>query len=76
MALAGALGAAVISGGTFITTDPDVLAMPAAPWGILMVSAAYGPWFTIDDPREHGAVPRRTPPGPSLARSPCLVAAS
>ena len=45
MAVAGVLGAAVISGGTFITTDPAVLAMPAAPWGILMVSAAYGPWF-------------------------------
>ena len=46
MALAGALGAAVIGGGAFITTDPAVLAMPAAPWGILIVSATYGPWFT------------------------------
>jgi hypothetical protein len=71
--LAAALSGAVLAGVPVIVGSPAELASPFAPWAVLIVSAAYGPWFVTIILASMLLFPDGRLPGPAW-RWPVLIA--
>jgi hypothetical protein len=72
LVLAAALSAAVLAGVPVFVGDPAKLSTPFAPWAVLIVSAAYGPWFVAVILASMLLFPDGRLPGPSW-RLPVLI---